>query len=175
VNGPIPPLADWHDFYALIGGASATLIGAMFVVVSIGGRFLTPERAAATRVFLTATVAHLSGALFVCASTMVPALDGRALAILVGLGGLAGLVYAGHILFVRIWRHDIDHADRFWYAALPFAGYGVLVVAAAEIGLSRQVPGSYLLAAAVGLLLAAGIRNSWDMIVFFVTRSRAPP
>ena len=51
----------------------------------------------------------------------------------------------------------------------------MLVAAAAEIGLSREVPGCYLLAAAVGLLLAAGIRNSWDTIVFFVTRSREPP
>jgi hypothetical protein len=29
------PLHEWHDFYALVGTASATLIGLMFVAVSI--------------------------------------------------------------------------------------------------------------------------------------------
>jgi hypothetical protein len=52
-------IAAWHDFFSLIGTAAATLIGAMFVVVSIGIGFLTQDRAVAIRTFLTPTVTHL--------------------------------------------------------------------------------------------------------------------
>jgi hypothetical protein len=31
-----------------------------------------------------------------------------------------------------------------------------------------------LLAAALGFLLVAGIRNAWDMILFLVTQARGP-
>ena len=167
-------LADWHDFYALLGTAAATLIGAMFVVVSIGERYLTPERIAATRVFVTATVTHLSAALAVSLLTMAPGLGDAALGSLVGLGALAGLGYAGHILVVRIWRHEVDLADRFWYAALPFLGYAVLAAAGVALGLAQRRLGAYLLAGAAALLVLAAIRNSWDMIVFFATRRREP-
>jgi hypothetical protein len=33
---PAELLHEWHDFYVLLGTASATLVGLMFVAVSIG-------------------------------------------------------------------------------------------------------------------------------------------
>jgi hypothetical protein len=164
-------LAGWHEFYGLIGTAAATLIGAMFVVVSIGSGFLTPERAAAVRVFLTPTVIHLAAVLFACALSLVPSLGTACFVGLIGGAGVAGLLHSGHILFVRIWRHNVDHGDRIWYAALPFAGYAVMLAAAAA-SCWRPAAGLDLLAAALALLLAAGIRNSWDMIVFLVIQPR---
>jgi len=166
-------LADWHNFHGLVGAAAATLIGAMFVVVSIGSGFLSAERVGPVRVFLTATVVHLSTVFFVCAVCLVPALDALWFAVLLGLIGAAGLIYAGQILFIRIWDHEVDHEDRVWYAALPFAGYAAMV-ASAGVGARRAEVGLDLLALALALLLAAGIRNSWDMIVFFVLRAKGP-
>jgi hypothetical protein len=144
----------------------------MFVVASLGSGIFTPERAGATRIFVTATVANLSAVLFTSAVLLMPSLDLAALGIPTGLGGLAGLVYAGGIL-CRIGRHDVDRADKVWYAALPFAGYGVMVAAAA-LSLWRPPANLQILALALGLLLAAAIRNSWDMIVFLVGRTKGP-
>ena len=59
----------------ILGTASATLIGAMFVVVSIGTGFLTRDRSIGIRTFLTSTVTNLSATLFGAALTMVPGLD----------------------------------------------------------------------------------------------------
>jgi hypothetical protein len=42
---------DWHDFYMLLGTASAALVALLFVAVSIGASFLTPERSVATRTY----------------------------------------------------------------------------------------------------------------------------
>jgi hypothetical protein len=45
---PSALLHEWHDFYVLVGTASATLVGLMFVAVSIGTTiFNEDDRAAA--------------------------------------------------------------------------------------------------------------------------------
>ena len=67
-------LHPWHDFYVFLGTAAATLIGAMFVVASIGGGFLTHDRSPEIRAFLTPTVVHLATILLACAVMLVPGL-----------------------------------------------------------------------------------------------------
>lgn len=72
------PLAEWHDYFMLIGTAAATLIGAMFVVISLGIGFLTPDRAAGIRTFVSSTVGDLAAALFVALLTgAVPAAEAQ--------------------------------------------------------------------------------------------------
>lgn len=166
-----PPFAAWHEFFALIGAAAATLIAAMFVVVSIGAGMLTPERGAAVRTFLTATIAHLSAVLFGGALTLVPGLDRGWFGALVGLAGLAGLVQSARNMVGFGAHPNTDRSDFFWYAMVPPVGYAALVAAGVAVW-RWPAPSLDLLAVALSLLLAAGIRNAWDMIVFFVLRSR---
>lgn len=157
---PAPALETWHDFYAAIGTFSATLLGAMFVVASIGSGFLTHERAEASRIFLTPVVVHLTTALLGCALTMVPGLDWRWLGMLLGVGSLAGCGYAAFV-GVHVRRRPVDRDDRIWYGALPVFAHAAL-----------------LTAAVLALLLVASIRNAWDLILFFVReagRQRADP
>ena len=51
---------DWHDFYMLLGTASAALVALLFVAVSIGANFLMPGRSVATRTFMSPVVFHFS-------------------------------------------------------------------------------------------------------------------
>jgi hypothetical protein len=164
------PLSDWQNFYIVIATASATLIGAMFVVVSIGIRFLTPERAEGIRTFLTSTVLHLSTALLTAALTLVPRLDWPWLGAIIGIGGLGGLFYSGRAAVGFRQHQGADRSDFFWYVLVPIVAYAALTAAGAA-ALRRLPLGIDLLAAAVGLLLVAGIRNAWDMIVFFVVKT----
>jgi hypothetical protein len=171
-ESPVSLLAAWHDFFALIGTAAATLIGAMFVVMSIGIGILTRDRSVAIRTFLTATVIHLSTVLFGCALTMVP-LDAHWLAAIGGIAGVAGIAYCGRVIYGFNQHTGTDLSDWFWYAILPLIGYAVLV-ASAWLGLCDTVAGVDLFAAVLTFLLIAGIRNAWDMLVFLVTQSRGP-
>jgi len=164
-------IAAWHDFFSLIGTAAATLIGAMFVVVSIGIGFLTQDRAVAIRTFLTPTVTHLSTVLLGCALTMVPALGWLWLATAAGLSGIAGIVYSGRVLAGFRQHEGTDQSDLLWYAILPLFAYAALVVVAA-MAWCDAVASLDLLAAVLAFLLIAGIRNAWDMIVFLVARPR---
>ena len=56
----------WHDLYALVGAASATLIGLLFVAASVGAGFFTHERHHALRAFLSPSVVHFSCVLAAC-------------------------------------------------------------------------------------------------------------
>jgi hypothetical protein len=46
-------LKQWHDFYLLVGTAGATLLGLLFIAVSLGAGFLTEERQSGTRTFMS--------------------------------------------------------------------------------------------------------------------------
>jgi hypothetical protein len=169
---PASPLAAWHDFFMLLGTASATLIGAMFVVVSIGMGFLSREHSAAIRTFLTPTVTHLASVLLICALAMVPVLAWSWVAATAGAAGIAGIIYATRVVVGFRQHAGTDRSDWFWYTVLPPTGYALLAAAAA-FSLQYLATSLDLLALALGVLLSAGIRNAWDMILFFVTRDRS--
>jgi hypothetical protein len=54
----------WHDFYVLVGTASATLVGLMFVAASIGAQVFTEQNREGMRAFISPTVVHFSAVLF---------------------------------------------------------------------------------------------------------------
>ena len=164
-------IAPWHDFFILIGTAAATLIGAMFVVMSIGIGILSRDRSVAIRVFLTTTIIHLSTVLFGCLLAMVPVLEPRWQAIIAGAAAIVGVVYSVHVFWGFRQHRGTVLSDWFWYAIFPLAAYGALAVAAG-MGLRDTAQGLDLFAIVLTFLLIAGIRNAWDMLVFLVTSAR---
>jgi hypothetical protein len=166
-------LADWRDFFLLAGTAAATLVGAMFVVASIGSGFLTRRHGPQIRAFLTPTAIHLSSILFAAMLTAVPGLGGRLFNLALLVGALAGALYSARI-GLAIARRRLEWSDRLWYALVPLVGYGVVLLAALA-GLLLRTASPEALAIGIALLLAAGIRNAWDMIIFFVAQSGDRP
>src|SRR4051794_27294165 len=115
-------LHEWHDFYVTVGTAAGALIGAMFVVMSVGAGVIKPEHLPHTRTYFTATLVHLAGVLLACAVATVPSLDLYALAGLLVAGGLVGLGFAAAQV-PRVWRSDLGLEDLLWYALLPVTAY----------------------------------------------------
>ena len=161
-------LHEWREFFVTIATACATLIGSMFVVVSIGSGFLTEERSAGTQGFFTPTVFHLTASLLGCALTMVPGLDRAPLSICLAMAALAGLAYCA-MTATRVWRFAVDITDHVWYTALPVCGY-LVIGAAAYLILRGAAHAIELLAAGLVLLLVCGIRNAWDLIIFLLAK-----
>ena len=161
----------WHDFYLLVGTASATLVGLMFVAASIGAQVFTERSREATRAFISPTVVHFGAVLFICMAVTVPSQTWVTLAVLLILGGAAGTLYAARVwvqIFVRR-SFAVDVIDRLFYALIPVAGY-LLVAGAAFLLLERSQWSLEVLAAALVTLLYAGIRNAWDMTMWIVIR-----
>ncbi|MGH6968834.1 MAG: hypothetical protein ACREEL_12905 [Stellaceae bacterium] len=166
-------LDGWHDFYAILAMAAGTLIGAMFIVASIGGRNMTRARAAAVASFVTPTVIHLSVVLLASALLVVPSLARQTLGAIGVIGGLVGLAVATHI-FWQVLHSKVDRVDRLWYGGLPLLGYVGIVGAGAMI-LAQTLGGFETLAVAFGLLIVASIHNAWDLIIYLVGKDRSEP
>ena len=166
-------LRDWHDFYTLIGTASATLVGLMFVAASIAVGAVARERQAGARTFVTPTVIHFGATLVICVILSAPWRSWMPLGVLLLAVGCIGLGYSCWVwleMARRGLRTTVDGSDRIWYALSPIAGY--LLVTAAAVEMLRRSPLSLeMLGVALVLLLLAGIRNAWDITLWFVLRS----
>ncbi|MGN6516692.1 MAG: hypothetical protein ACTHLR_12740 [Rhizomicrobium sp.] len=158
-------LGPWHDFYLMMGGSGGALVGATFVVATLAGNI--EKRAIGIRGFITPATVHLGSVLVAAAILMVPTLDPPFLALLLGVGGAAGLVY-GIVVYSRVTTLKIDFIDRCWYGIFPVLMYALLAVSAVLIFLKDIGPGLELIAAALVALLIIGMRNAWDMATFMI-------
>jgi hypothetical protein len=162
----------WHDFDLLVGTASATLVGLMFVAASIGASVFTEKDRAAMKAFISPTVVHFTAVLVIAILAVIPTHDWLTLAGLLALVGVAGAIYSANLwiqLFVRR-RFNVDIVDRLFYALIPVLGY-LLLLLAAFVLFRQSEAGLDLLAAAQITLLLAGIRNAWDMMTWIVIRA----
>ena len=162
----------WHDFYVLVGTASATLVGLMFVAASIGSSVFSEQHRTALQAFISPTVVNFASALFTCIGVMIPSQTWLSLGLLLAAGGIAGLVYAGRVWFQMIIRRSfhVDAIDRMFYATVPLLGY-LLVLAAGILLLLRLRWSAEVTAAALVVLMFAGIRNAWDMTTWIMMRT----
>jgi hypothetical protein len=164
-------LHEWHDFYVLLGTASATLVGLMFVAASIGSTVFNEDHAAALQAFITPTVVHFTSALFASLVIMIPEHTWHSLGALLSVGGLAGAIYSGGVLLQLIIRRrfSVDLTDRMFYALIPLAGHLLALTAAALMFLQAR-SGAVVMAAAMMVLLLAGLRNAWDMMLWIMIK-----
>ena len=160
------PLEPWSTFYVIISAAAATLLGLLFVFIT-----LTAERgrkdAANIRIYLTPTVIYFSSALLMSTFLTIPNLTRFTAAICVCVEGVAGL---GYSMSLAIWQSAgyKDRSDLFPYVVFPFAGYG-LMVAGGLLLLTRPQIGPDLIAAGILVLLGVAIRNSWAIAITIVS------
>lgn len=173
-----PPLAEalshWYEFYSLLGTASATMVGLLFVAATVGGGVFSGDRRAPLRVFLSASVVNFSLILAACLVVLAPVRSWELLGVLI-----LGCVLFGLTHSCLAWRDTlvdglikaIDFEDRTWYLALPIVGY--LCVATSGVTLALRLDlGCDALAASMGMLLAIGLHNAWDITVWMITRRR---
>ena len=158
-------LEPWHDFYVMLGGSAAALVGATFVVATLAGNM--EKRTIGIKGFITPATVHLGSVLMVAALLMVPTLTAFILAVLLGIGGLAGLVY-GVVIYFRVTTLKVDVIDRCWYGIFPVLLYGLLGASAVLIFVKDIQYGLELIAAALVALLVTGMRNAWDMATFMI-------
>ncbi len=168
-----PALAEWAAFYAFAGGAAATLLGLLFVAVSLRLDIFRRREVADVRDFAAFTFASFLAALAVAGLALAPHQRRPALVLPLLALGLAGLAVVAHV--AREWvrlnprsagpRPGWDPGDwRGWAcvggAALPFAG----LVAVAWLVWGRRTGALVGLAAVEGLLLATATASAWLLL-----------
>jgi len=169
-------LADWHEFYVLLGTAAAALVALLFVAVSIGTSILTPEAESRgnTRTFMSPVVFHFANILFLSLIALIPSQTWQSFGIVIGIASIGSIGYSAFIA-VRIHRSAFsDLADRMGYGAVPVLCYVAGLVSAWLLFHGRPA-GLNLLAGAALLLLVVNIRNAWDLMVSLARRVGQPP
>jgi len=176
------PLSGWENFYVIVGSSAAALTGLTFIVITISsdradGRDSGARRVAGLRAFISPTVVHFTGSLWISAVLNVPGHTALSLSLCLAVAGLAGLVYCGRTLYwmVRTFTDSLYTPfleDWVWNAALPVLAYLGLLGCAWGL-LTHPAPSLYVVGAIALLLLFIGIHNAWDVVAWMTTERHA--
>ena len=157
---------DWQGFYILAGLSAATLVGLMFLATSVGSRVVTPNGLSPLRVRASPTVAHFLYVIAASAVVLFPTLPQTVLGFILVIAGIGSCMRVIIELSV-IRRSHLDIRDWAWHLLVPSVGY--LLFVAAGIGLLLRVDQAASgLAVATILLLLAGTRNAWELVILRV-------
>jgi len=157
---------QWANFYVITSTAAVTLLGLLFVVITLAaerGRKDTPS----IRIYLTPAVIYFSSVLLLSALLSVPNQTRLTAVICICLEGIAGLAYSAFLAIKRGASYQ-SRLDLFPYAVFPLAAFA-LMVAGGLLVLSRPQAGLDLVAAGMLVLLGTAIRNSWAIATTIVS------
>jgi hypothetical protein len=157
----------WHDFFLLSGTAAVTLVGLLFVALSLHVEILFRQE---HRDFRELAAEAFQGYLYVLISSLaflVPIADGRVLALIYAL---INIVMLGRTLvrapkFFAAHRARGGSAMRRWRFFVPALAYllGLLAVVQTMRGAVHTGAGFF---APIVMMLAASTRTAWDLLEY---------
>jgi hypothetical protein len=162
-------LAEWHEFYALLGTAAAALVALLFVAVSISTGVLTsdPESRRNTATYMSPVVFHYANIMFLSLIALIPTQTWESFGLVIGVAASGSCIYSV-VIAVKVHRNNIsDLADRFCYGLVPLFCYSC-GLGVAWLLLHENPFGLDLLAGSALLLLVINIRNAWDLMTSLV-------
>ena len=157
----------WHDFYILAGTASATLVGLLFVGLSLHLRVVIAS--SEVRSVARVTLANFGTVLFVALFMVIPQ-DRSTAAIELIASGLASLAIIMPSLVAGLQSRgrtlQMQRRDRVRLMlrfGLSAASYLAVIVAGVQLFSSLRAF-TWLVVAMVVLLIVS-LRNTWDLLV----------
>lgn len=159
-------LHGWDNFFIMAGTAAATLIGLVFVAVTVGTGFSKSSIVHGTRGFLTPTLIRFSGVLFLSLALLAPWPSAGPSGSFSAWAGWPGLAYQIRVI---VGRHKVGLVLLDWlpHVSIPALGSGTLIAGAAGLPAERSFA-PYALAGAAVLLLFAGIYGAWDLTLWMI-------
>lgn len=157
-------IEGWHDFYLVSGGASATLVGLLFVGLSLHLRAVIsrPEVRTLARVTLTNLCLVLLVALFI----LIPQ-DRSGFGFDLIISGIisGGIVTPSLVGAARSRTRTLRVPQLVTRFGLSAVGYAGVVAAGALINAGSIAAGLVWICAVSIALLVISLRNSWDLLV----------
>ena len=151
----------------IVGSSAGALIGLQFVVMTLIADKQVATSQALGSAFGTPNIIHFSAALLLSAIVSAPWHGIVAVAAVLGLVGLSGLMYA--LIVARRLRTQTEYKpvfeDWLFNVLLPVAAYVTLTVSAFAAP-SHVHEVFFGIGAAALLLLFIGIHNAWDGVAY---------
>jgi hypothetical protein len=161
------------NFYLTTGAASASLIGLLFVVVTLAARIPSLALVDGARAFLVPALLHFGGVLLTALVVLSPFASPWPVSIILFLCGLGGLASLTRNV---IMRRKIDFISLHWldwipYGVVPAVSDASLITGAA--GLIAEKPfAPYAIAGATTLFLFLGIYEAGDLAFWIIRNGR---
>jgi hypothetical protein len=174
------PLAEWENFYVIVGSSAGALTGLTFIVITIAADAAnlasTPTaRLAGLRAFVTPTAVHFGAALWIAALLSMPGHTRVSLALCLAASGLIGTLYCAavaHWMLEALSSYKPFIGDWVWSLVLPLCAY-LGLLAAAMLLRAHALLALYLVAGVSLLLLLLGLHNAWDVVVWITAERHA--
>ena len=163
----IPYVERWHEYYLLAGTAAVTLMGLLFVALSLHLDEIVRDEGARFSMLAMGAFISFVYVLLISLLMLMPTLTGRPLgATLV----VIGLMRLGQTLRgAGAFRRGVDASVRRSYLLfrylLPLAAVALLLASGSGLMRRQYELGMLGLSTAVILLLVTATRTAWDLIV----------
>jgi hypothetical protein len=167
---------DWDNFYLMIGGASAGLIGLLFVVVTLTSEIERSRALRGVNLYMTPPALAFAVVLTISAATAAPGISAGVVAGVAGAAALLGVAAAVRsCIGIRGFKVDNEPphwSDLWFYGVAPGVVY--IGLGTAAVGLCSHSDWAVQSVAAVLLiLLLLGIRNAWDLVTWITPHGKS--
>jgi hypothetical protein len=162
---------QWHDFFVMVGGSAAVLLGLVFVALSLNVGVVTQD--ATHRYRAIDTLSGMAGVFVICALVLMGGQDHVAV-------GIEWFVVAA--ISVAVYVHGYVQAARRGGSVAWLLGRRVVAIAVLYVGqlvgaallVAGHVAGLYVAAVAMVGALAFMISGAWLLVVGARSASRTP-
>jgi hypothetical protein len=156
----------WHEFYDMIGGASATLLGLLFVSVSLNAEIILGAKNKHSKRLAEQAFQNYMGVLVVSLMVLIPNIADKDF----GLSLLCVSLAWGLWVLVRAFQSILSHSGVFSRLVslrrflAPSVGFGILVYAGFEMSLGQSGFQGRIAAGVMVLLISATV-VAWQLLI----------
>ena len=167
MNPPFAAVAQtWHDFYLTAGAASATLVGLLFVGMSINLETVTAEEGTGLRLLAEQAFSNFVFVLLIALFVMIPSQDAESMTVELVIVGAFGILRVARRWSALGRRGDRYLGGRYLLRRLglpALASVGLVVVG---IGFPADpLSAFFFLLGLVLLFLMSAADTCWDLLV----------
>jgi hypothetical protein len=169
-------LRSWQNFYFMVGGAAAGLMGLMFVALSLGSHLVSDETIRAFPAFVTPSIIYFVSVLLVAAVMLAPTFTAVAIGVLFLAGGALGLLrtswHVRQLIRLTNQHQNLGVWYWLWQVILPLASYGLIALSGLLFVFDQWAPAFTGLWLAELAILLCAIANTWGLVVWIIQQGR---
>jgi hypothetical protein len=169
-------LSGWSNFFSLTGSSAASLVGLLFVVVTLGSGWSTSRTKDVERALLTPALYSFTGVLLQSLVALAPWPSNLPAGVTFVILGVGGLIYRLRAVRVRRQVHLLAIAgtmDRIFHNALPVSASLILIAGGAGM-IASSASAPFAIAGSCALLLVSGIYRCWGETLVMIGSKDQP-
>lgn len=169
-------LHSWQNFYFMAGGAAVTLIGLMFVAISLGMHLVNEVTRESFRIFAAPSIFYFVSVLLIACMMLVPSFTAMGLGLVMVFGAVVGLIVTLPrvigLIQAALKHQDFDLWEWFTHIIFPAVSFMLIGLGAAELLTNQWSLGIDGIWLATVLLLVSAIANTWSMVIWIIEQQR---